>query len=242
VGDQGSTRYRKPISGGDMTHATTNVWQQTGFDIFNYVDPDVSAKKVKNFKVNLCFRDEIVGFIEKWHYSQNINGISSTYCFKLTDDEHIIGAAIFGKLAMANQWKRFADQEEDVIELRRLCCVDKTPKNTESFFIGAMLRWLKKFTKHKLVVSYADLEHNHVGTIYKASNFECLGAQPGADIIVWNGKNYHDKAIRTKYKGELKPFSFNLKQALERGDAVYKPTAGKVTYTYQLKAGRYEGT
>jgi hypothetical protein len=122
-----------------------------------------------------------------------------------------------------------------VIELRRLCCVDKTPKNTESFFIGAMLRWLKKHTKLKTVVSYADMEQNHFGTIYKASNFVCLGEQSGAKVIVWNGKKYHDKSVRTKYNGELKPFALEIKRAIDDGEAVYQSTAGKVAYIYKLK-------
>jgi hypothetical protein len=206
-----------------------------GFDFFEYVEPDVTQKKVREFKCQLSTRDDVVGFIEHWHYSKNINGIISDYCFKLECDGEIIGAAIFGRLAMANQWKRFGEQEQDVIELRRLCCVDKTPKNTESYFIGGMLRWLKKHTQHKVVVSYADMEHNHVGTIYKASNFECLGEQAGAKVIYWNGKRYHDKAIRTKYNGELKPFAVDLKKAIEDGDATYKETAGKVAYVYELK-------
>ena len=208
---------------------------QTEFDIFIYKEPDVTNIKVTRFDVNICVRDEVVAFIEKWHYSKDINGIISDYCFKLTFDGEVIGAAIFGRLAMANQWKRFADKESDVIELRRLCCIDKTPKNTESFFIGAMLRWLKKHTSHKVVVSYADKEHGHHGIIYKASNFICLGDQHGADVILWNGKSYHDKAIRTKYKGELKPFAIDLKKAIDLGDAVYKKTAGKVAYLYELK-------
>jgi hypothetical protein len=94
---------------------------------------------------------------------------------------------------------------------------------------------LKKHTQHKVVVSYADMEHNHVGTIYKASNFECLGEQAGAKVIYWNGKRYHDKAVRTKYNGELKPFAVDLKKAIEDGDATYKETAGKVAYVYELK-------
>ncbi len=205
------------------------------FDLFEYIEPDSSESKVRNFKVVPCTRDEIVGFVEHWHYSKNINGIISDYCFKLIDNNVMIGVAIFGRLAMANQWKRFGEKESDVIELRRLCCVDKTPKNTESFFIGAMLRWLKKHTKLKTVVSYADMEQNHFGTIYKASNFVCLGEQSGAKVIVWNGKKYHDKSVRTKYNGELKPFALEIKKAIDDGDAVYQSTAGKVAYIYKLK-------
>lgn len=205
------------------------------FDLFQYAEPNSTQSKVKSFKVDICNRDDIVGFVEHWHYSKSINGIISDFCFKLTDNGQVIGAAIYGKLAMANQWKRFGSSESDVIELRRLCCVDKTPKNTESFFIAQTLKWLKKHTQIKTVVSYADMQHNHVGTIYKASNFECLGSQPGAKVIVWNGKKYHDKSIRTKYKGELKPFSIELKKALDAGIAVYQATAGKVAYKYQLQ-------
>ena len=205
------------------------------FDLFQYVEPDSSQSKVKNFKVCLCDRDEIIGFVERWHYSKSINGIVSDYCFKLMDGDQMIGAAIYGRLAMANQWKRFGEVESDVIELRRLCCVDKTPKNTESFFISKTLNWLKKNTQIKTVVSYADMEQNHNGTIYRASNFECLGRQSGAKVILWRGKKYHDKSIRTKHNGKLKPFAVDLKRALETGDAVYQSTAGKVAYIYQLQ-------
>ena len=206
------------------------------FELFKYIEPDSSASSVKDFKVALCSRDNIAAFVEHWHYSKSINGIISDFCFKLTDRGELIGAAIYGRLAMANQWKRFGEEESDVIELRRLCCVDKTPKNTESFFIGGTLRWLKKNTPIKTVVSYADMEQNHNGIIYRASNFECLGRQAGAKVIMWNGKKYHDKSIRTKYNGELKPFSIELKRAIDTGDAVYQPTAGKVTYVYRLRA------
>jgi len=183
-----------------------------------------------------CSRKEITSFIEENHYSHNINGCNADYCFKLVDkNETICGAMFYGKLAMANQWKRFADNSEDVTELRRLVCIDDTPKNTESYFIGHTLRWLKKNTKLKVVVSYSDLEYGHTGVIYKASNFKCLGAKVGAKVIIFNGKRYHDKAVRTKYKGELKPFAIRIKDALVSGEAYYQETRGKVTFVYSLR-------
>jgi len=148
-----------------------------------------------------------------------------------------VGAMFFGRMAMRNQYKRFAENEEDVIELRRLCCVDNSPKNTESFFIGAALRQLKKDWGGRLVVSYADKEHGHTGGIYKASNFKMVGEIPGAKVIIYNGKQYHDKAIRAKYKGVLMPYARRLVVALENGEAVYKRTARKLTYVYEFKRG-----
>lgn len=190
---------------------------------------------VKNYKVRLVSRKDITEFIEKWHYSKSINGCITDYCFALYDDDLMIGASFFGRLAMANQWKRFGNCPEDVIELRRLCCIDSTPKNTESYFIGSMLRWLRKNTSIKVVVSYADAEYGHDGTIYKASNFEYLGFKSGAKVIDFNGKLYHDKAIRTKYNGMLKPFAQRIVDALSNGGAIYKTTKGKHTYVYKLR-------
>lgn len=191
--------------------------------------------KIKEMTVSICTRPEITKFIEANHYSASINGCIADYCFTLKHAGNLIGAAFFGRMAMANQWKRFGAREADIIELRRLCCIDDTPRNTESYFIGKMLRWLQLNTQIKTVVSYADAEYGHQGTIYKASNFKYLGFQKGAKIILWNGRRYHDKAIRTKYKGELKPFAVRIKAALETGEATYAITAGKHAYVYQLR-------
>jgi hypothetical protein len=191
--------------------------------------------KVKDMKVSLCSRQEISNFIETNHYSKSINGCISDYCFKLTYDDVIIGAAFFGRMAMRNQYKKYSDKPEDIIELRRLCCIDDTPRNTESYFISKMMRYLRLNTSIKKVVSYADQEHGHTGIIYKASNFQYLGMTKGAKVIMLNGRSYHDKSIRTMYNGKLKPFAQRIKDALADGSAYYKDTAGKHTYVYEWK-------
>jgi len=191
--------------------------------------------KVKNFNVELCDRSEIRDFIEKWHYSKNINGLMSDYCFKLLDESgNLIGAMIYGGIAMAGVWKKYASIESELTELRRLCCIDDTPKNTESFFIGNTLRWLKKNTGVKTVISYADESFGHSGIIYKARNFKHSGMTAKGRVIIYNDKRYHDKTIRTKYKGELKPFAKRIKEALDKGEAYYSESKPKHIYLYSL--------
>ena len=190
---------------------------------------------LEGWTVKLVDRNTVREFIEKWHYSNSISGCIADYSFALYDDNNVmVGAMFYGRMAMANQWKRFSDKPENVIELRRLCCIDDTPKNAESFFIGRSLRLLRKVWGNGVVVSYADKEYGHTGVIYKASNFSMVGEIKGARVILWGDKRYHDKTIRTKYKGELKPFAKRVKDALESGDAEYKKTAGKFTYIYNL--------
>lgn len=191
-----------------------------------------------NYQVLPCSRAEIKDFIEANHYSESINGVMATYCFKLEHDGKLIGAMLYGGLGMANAWKKYAKTPEDVIELRRLCLIDETPKNAESFFIGKTLRWLKQNTTIKTIVSYADPNYGHQGTIYKATNFQLLGKTSKGRVIFWNGRKYHDKAIRTKYKGELKPFAIRIKDALDKGEAYYSVQEPKLIYIKQLRKGK----
>lgn len=191
---------------------------------------------LEGYEVRRSTRKDITSFIETWHYSHSINGCKGSHYYSLhTPTGELVGAMFFGRLAMCNQYKRFCDIEEDVIELRRLCCIDNTPRNAESFFIARALRLLKEDWAGRIVVSYADKEHGHQGTIYKASNFTRLDDIPGARVIVWQGRQFHDKAIRTKYNGKLKPFAQRIKDALNNGEATYKKTAGKCTYVYYLR-------
>lgn len=191
--------------------------------------------QIKDFRIRLVDRKVAEPFVEEWHYSKNINGLRITYCFGLYNGDDLIGISIFGAPAMNNQASKWnPENPSKLLELRRLCCIDDTPKNTESYFIGKCLRWLKTNTDIEVIISYADMTYGHEGTIYKASNFKKVGMSPGGRVIMYNGKRYHDKTIRTKYKGDLKPFAKRIKEALENGEAHYTKTEGKHIYLYRL--------
>lgn len=197
-------------------------------------DADYTDRKVTEFVIIPTTLDKIREFIEKWHYSKSVNGLQVSNCFGMYCDGVLIGAMLFGKLSMKNTWKRYAKREEDVVELKRLCCVDKTPKNTESRFIGWCLRWMRKNTSFKTIVSYADAYHNHSGTIYRATNFQYHGTTSKGKLINHNGKIFHDKTLRVKHNGQLKPYAIALREALKRGEAYWIETPGKHIYTYTL--------
>lgn len=188
-----------------------------------------------NYTVRQVSRSEVKDFIEEHHYSHNINGLRVAHCFGLFDGETLVGAMLYGGLAMANAWKKYGDSDAEVLELRRLVLIDDTPRNSESFFIGHTLRWLKKNTQVKTIVSYADPNYGHSGVIYRATNFTHVGMTSPGRVIMWRGKKYHDKAIRTKYKGELKPFARELKAALDSGAAKYVKQKPKHIYVYKLR-------
>lgn len=194
---------------------------------------------VRDFIVKPCVIKDIRDFVEQWHYSSSVNGLKLAQCFALYRGEELIGAMIYGRLGMANAWKKYASSKDDVVELRRLCCIDDTPKNTESYFIGSTIRWLKKNSDFKVIVSYADTHYGHAGTIYKASNFTHVGMTAKGKVIKWGDREYHDKTIRTYYVNKygeknLKPYAQRVKDALESGEAYYLVRPPKHIYVYNL--------
>jgi hypothetical protein len=204
---------------------------------FDVPNVDCRDENVKDFVVHKTTLQRVRPFVEQWHYSSNVNGLRVSHTFGLFCKNHLIGAMIYGSIGMANVWKKYATSEKDVVELRRLCCIDNTPRNTESYFIGKTIRWLKKHTAYKVIISYADMFHNHAGTIYKASNFQYHGITSPGRVIEYDGKIYHDKTIRTYNPSSmtLKPYAQKIKTALENGQAKYIDTPGKHIYVYKLR-------
>lgn len=177
---------------------------------------------------------EVRDFIELNHYSRSVNGCKVSYCFAIYNEQTLVGAALFGELS-TTAWKKYSECEGDVIELRRLVCSESCPRNTESWFISKCLKYLRKHSTYKICVSYADPRHGHIGYVYQASNWNYLGQTAKDTILVTpDGREYHSRALRTKYKGQLKPFAKRLNDMRDNGELVTLEVPGKHIYTFTL--------
>jgi len=182
------------------------------------------------FVVAPVTRSMVTGFIEKWHYSHNVNGITDEYCFALYYENNMIGAAMFGKPATPGVAEAY-NNGGVLTELRRLCCIDNTPRNTESYFIGQMLKWLRLNTDVSVILSYADTTYGHEGTIYKATNFELVGQSSQTPVIEYKGKTYHKRLLHQKRR----VFQKEIIAALEAGEAKWIKTKPKNIYIMHLR-------
>ncbi len=177
--------------------------------------------------------EEVKNLIEKYHYSKSIRSQKQKYVFKLVEKstDKLVGVAIYGQ-PMSRR------QDSDVIELRRLCLVDDTPRNTESWFIARTLKWLGINTKYSRVISFADPNYNHFGTIYKASNFEYDGLESNKNprMIEYNGKKYHIRQYYAKNKsGDYCKHAIKLQAKVKIGEAKIIKQSRKHKYTYYLR-------
>jgi len=181
---------------------------------------------VRDFTVGIVSHKQCKSFCAEWHYSKTCP--AGKYYFGLFREEELIGVICYGEPAMRNQKKCYGAD----IELRRLCCIDDTPKNTESFFIGNTLRRLKKIGVKK-VISLADPNFGHSGIIYKASNFTLLGEEQGGgsrDIFI-DGVKIHSRTAFAKYGASgLK----RLSELLPDSEIEVKNKTRKLVYIYEL--------
>lgn len=194
--------------------------------------------KVKNFTVEYINRKAVKSFVEKYHYSHNINGIQSYHHFGLYSEGNfglpkMIGAMMYAMPSMPDTAAKYNPiNPRKCMELRRLVCVDDTPKNTESYFIGKTLRWLKRNTDLEVIISFADQHYEHSGTIYKASNFEYFGETSKSRILMVDGKEVHGRSLnQTK-----RPYGRELKKRYEAGDEniYWVPRKPKHIFVYYL--------
>lgn len=130
------------------------------------------------------------------HYSRSCpkGGIVS-HCFSAKVEDLLVGAAVFGhKAGNATTGSIFVppyDTPDACRELIRLVMSDVMPKNSESHFIGWCLRYLKGYSDLLGLLSYADPEHDHNGTIYRASNWLYTGLSNPSKRLIIDGVEIH---------------------------------------------------
>jgi len=184
------------------------------------------------------FNHTVRKFLKRWHYSDYVN-IQAKHTFCLFREGNfgipeMVGVCIYTRPAGPTAGQSYYPEAPDkVLELRRLCLIDATPKNAESFFVSRTIKWLKGNTDWEFILSYADMEQGHTGVIYRASNFEYLGVTGVGKTLEVDGKKFH---IRTLSMLD-RPYGVEINRRYKDKDPNVKvlETLPKNIYIYKLK-------
>jgi len=140
-------------------------------------------------------------FIGKYHYSGKLgrSGINIGYFI----NEILIAVVIYSFPIRKEVCVRLGYNYNDVKELSRFVIHPQYQhKNIGSFIISKSIRYIKKFHNNiKCLVSFADSTYNHIGTIYKASNWKFDGiVEPDYWYVDKDGYICHKKTLWDKSK------------------------------------------
>jgi len=163
------------------------------------------------------------------HYLHSLPG-GTKLAFGAFVEGKLLGAITFG----VGPYNAFALVEgtcpDDCLTLTRLWLSEELPPNSESRVISVCLRYLRKYTTIKFVLTYADPTRGHVGTIYQATGWLYTGlseATPKFDI--GDGVARHSRSLAHAFG------SHSLKYLSERGLKVkILPQIPKHRYIYFL--------
>lgn len=134
-------------------------------------------------------------YIATFHYSKTMPD-STRFVFAGYYDDKLAGIVCYGMGASKSQYTSLIPdiKKGEYLELTRLWSPDGMPKNTESKLISESLRMLPP--EIKLVVSFADSNQNHVGTVYQATNWHYVGQTNGGKVLITeDGTVQHTRLI-----------------------------------------------
>lgn len=143
----------------------------------------------ENYEVRAIPYEQIVPWLLYKHYAHRVPSI--TWAFGLYRQKELVGVVSYGTPASPSLCIGVAGVENagKVVELNRLVIEEGQEKNCASLLVGKSLKLLPK---PKIVVSYADSGHNHVGKVYQATNWLYTGAtQERTDVDT--GENKHSR-------------------------------------------------
>ena len=170
-------------------------------------------------KIDWCSQKAAAFACQRWHYSRSMPSGKSAK-LGVWENGRYIGALVFASGANRNIGKPYGLNQQQVCELVRVA-LDKH-KTPVTKIIAISLKMIRKrYPGLRVVVSYADGEQGHEGTIYKAGNWTFEGSTKGDYQVLYRGKWRHKRtvdAIRGNHIGlkkkECKPkrkFSYRLK-------------------------------
>lgn len=158
-------------------------------------------------------------FCERHHYAGGLGAVRlSVGLFERVGrgEEELVGACVFGMLMQPRAAERWCGQDARLVpELHRLCLLDRTPFNAESWFVARAMRVLReRLPSARALISYADpvprhdaqgrvTKFGHVGTCYQALSMRFTGTSSRRTLIVArDGRILSERSLSKLRNGE----------------------------------------
>jgi len=134
-----------------------------------------------------------------WHYSRRMPS-GKLALIGVWERGKFIGSVMFGLGANNHMARAFGLAQTEACELVRVALCHHVASVTR--IVAIAIRMLQRQSPGlRLIVSYADPAHDHVGGIYQAGNWIFDGQQSGQTEYLWHGKQHHGRSITSGARG-----------------------------------------
>jgi hypothetical protein len=116
--------------------------------------------------------DAAKDFVERWHYS-HLMPTGKNICYGLKRKGSIYAVIVYG--IGVNPYQAQFLGVDSCIEIKRMCRREPKEDYFLSRFINLTTKIIKRSKDFDAVVAFADPEHGHQGTVYKAAGYEYSG-------------------------------------------------------------------
>jgi len=176
-----------------------------------------------------CSYDAAKYAVKNWHYSGTMPS-GKTLKIGVWEGGDFIGVVIYSRGSAPNIGEPYNLEQTEVCELTRVALRDHDNEVTRILRISRKLL-TKKCPGIRLVVSYADPEQDHDGTIYQADNWIYERKLKQRDYIKIHGETRHPRSLNAEYGTS----SISKLKSMFSPNAVEKvPVEGKHKYVYPL--------
>lgn len=184
-----------------------------------------------DLKLDWCAFDAVKYACEHWHYSKCVPA-GKLVKIGVWENKQFIGCVIFSRGANQHLLSPYGLQQTDGCELTRIAL--NTHVTPVSKILSIAIKMLKKSNPGlKLIVSYSDMDQDHYGTVYQASNWIYTGmveTNGGTPRFKINNKVMHSRSVAAR--GWKQQIAWIQKYIDPNAELVY--TKGKQKYLYPL--------
>lgn len=171
------------------SNARGTVIPDMGACLFNPTEVALSDLRIAPLRT----RREVRAFLDAYHHLGGRGVPAYKHALGVWVGYVLMGVGVFG-------WPRSQHLcKEGVLELYRFALIDALPRNSESYCLARMLKWLRTHG-YREVITYSDPAQGHTGTIYKAVGFTCEGKAGGGTWANRPGRRDHHTGVKIRWR------------------------------------------
>ena len=201
-----------------------------------------------NYYVKPTTKDEVYDIVVNKHYAGRWTGASlilgiyqigtNPHQFFNVISDKLVGCVVYGSPVARHGVKSISPNLEfdEVWELKRLWVEDGHGSNIESYSISQSIKYIKEnYPNIKVLISYADPMENHLGLIYRATNWLYQGNEVSHSGTMYQYRFSNDEQWLSPRAMNNKIGVCGLTDVLKVYPQIqYKPIERKHRYLYFL--------